>query len=78
MSDIADRVRRIVSEQLGVTEEMILGDKSFVDDLGAESVDLMELVITIEDEFGIEIPNDMASHLITVADAITFVTHAVQ
>ncbi|MBK3440462.1 hypothetical protein MF6394_22335 [Pseudomonas sp. MF6394] len=56
----------------------ILGDKSFVDDLGAESVDLMELVITIEDEFGIEISNDMASHLITVADAITVVTHAVQ
>lgn len=77
MSDIADRVRRIVSEQLGRPEDEILEEKSFVEDLGADSMDLTNLVMGIEEEFSLAIPDDAAGSIETVGDAIKFVTKTV-
>jgi acyl carrier protein len=60
MSDIADRVKKIVVEHLGVEEEKVTENASFIDDLGADSLDTVELVMAFEEEFGIEIPDDAA------------------
>ncbi len=73
MSDIADRVKKIVVEHLGVDESKIKEDASFIDDLGADSLDNVELVMAFEEEFGIEIPDDAAETIQTVGDAIKFI-----
>ncbi len=73
MSDIADRVKKIVVEHLGVDEAKIKEDASFIDDLGADSLDNVELVMAFEEEFGIEIPDDAAETIQTVGDAIKFI-----
>ena len=73
MSDIAERVKKIVVEHLGVDEEEVTPDASFVDDLGADSLDTVELVMAFEEEFGIEIPDDAAEKIQTVGDAIGFI-----
>lgn len=73
MSTVTDRVRKIVVEQLGVKEEELKNDASFVDDLGADSLDTVELVMALEEEFGIEIPDDRAEEIVTVQDAITHI-----
>ena len=70
MSDIAERVKKIVIEHLGVEEEKVLDSASFVDDLGADSLDTVKLVMAFEEEFSIEIPDDVAEKITTIKDAI--------
>ena len=76
MSDIADRVKKIVVEHLGVEEAKVTEAASFVDDLGADSLDTVELVMAFKEEFGIEIPDDAAEKISTVKDAIEFIGKA--
>ena len=73
MSDTADRVKKIVVEHLGVDEGKVTDNASFIDDLGADSLDTVELVMAFEEEFGCEIPDDAAEHILTVKDAIGFI-----
>jgi acyl carrier protein len=72
MSDIGDRVKKIVIEHLGVESEKVVEGASFIDDLGADSLDTVELVMAFEEEFGVEIPDDAAETILTVGDAIGF------
>lgn len=71
--DIADRVRKIVVEHLGVEDDKVTEAANFIDDLGADSLDTVELVMAFEEEFGIEIPDDAAEKIVTVKDAISFI-----
>jgi acyl carrier protein len=71
--DIADRVRKIVVEHLGVEDDKVTEGANFIDDLGADSLDTVELVMAFEEEFGIEIPDDAAEKIVTVKDAISFI-----
>ena len=75
MSDnnIEARVRKIVVEHLGVEEDKVTKEASFIDDLGADSLDNVELVMAFEEEFDIEIPDDAAEHIQTVGDAVKFI-----
>ena len=73
MSDINERVTKIVVEHLGVDTAKVTEDASFIDDLGADSLDTVELVMAFEEEFGIEIPDDAAEKIQTVKDAISFI-----
>jgi acyl carrier protein len=73
MSDTADRVKKIVVEHLGVESEKVTEDASFIDDLGADSLDIVELVMAFEEEFGVEIPDDAAEKISTVSDAIKYI-----
>jgi len=72
MSDVAERVKKIVVEHLGVETEKVTENASFIDDLGADSLDTVELVMAFEEEFGCEIPDDAAEHILTVGDAVRF------
>ncbi len=73
MSETADRVKKIVVEHLGVDADKVTEDSSFIDDLGADSLDIVELVMAFEEEFGVEIPDDAAEKIATVKDAIAFI-----
>ena len=73
MSDITDRVKKIVVEHLNVDEEKVSDDASFIDDLGADSLDTVELVMAFEEKFGIEIPDDAAETIQTVQNAIDYI-----
>lgn len=73
MSDIADRVKKIVVEHLGVDEGKVVEGASFIDDLGADSLDTVELVMAFEEEFSIEIPDDAGKDIQTVGDAVKFI-----
>ncbi|HEU0284728.1 MAG TPA: acyl carrier protein [Sphingomicrobium sp.] len=73
MSETADRVKKIVVEHLGVEQEKVTEDASFIDDLGADSLDIVELVMAFEEEFGVEIPDDAAEKISTVKDAIDYI-----
>ena len=73
MSDTADRVKKIVVEHLGVEEDKVTPDASFIDDLGADSLDIVELVMAFEEEFGVEITDDAAEKINTVGDAIKYI-----
>ena len=73
MSSIEERVKKIIVEQLGVSEEQVTTDASFVDDLGADSLDTVELVMALEEEFDVEIPDDEAEKITTVKEAVGFV-----
>jgi len=68
-----EKVKELIAEQLGIEEEEITLESSFVDDLGADSLDIVELIMAIEEEFGIEIPDEDAEKLTTVNDAVTYV-----
>ena len=72
MSDIAERVKSIVVEHLGVEGDKVIEGASFIDDLGADSLDTVELVMAFEEEFGCEIPDDAAEKILTVKDAVDF------
>ena len=76
MSDIADRVKKIVVEHLGVEEAKVVDTASFIDDLGADSLDTVELVMAFEEEFGIEIPDDAAETIQTFKNATDFIAEA--
>jgi acyl carrier protein len=70
---VEDKVRDIIVEQLGVAPEEVVPEASFIDDLGADSLDIVELVMAIEEEFGLEIPDDDAEKLQSIGDAISYV-----
>jgi len=73
MSSIEERVKKIVVEQLGVNEDQVVNSASFVDDLGADSLDTVELVMALEEEFETEIPDEEAENITTVQQAIDYV-----
>ena len=73
MSETADRVKKIGVEHLGVEADKVTEDASFIDDLGADSLDIVELVMAFEEEFGVEIPDDAAEKITTVRDAIDYI-----
>ena len=73
MDNIVERVKKIVAEQLGVNEADIKIDSSFVDDLGADSLDTVELVMALEEEFGIEIPDEDAEKMTNVGEAVRYI-----
>jgi acyl carrier protein len=72
MSEIAERVKEIIAQELGVEQEKVTNDASFVEDLGADSLDTVELVMAFEEEFGIEIPDEEAESMQTVGNAISY------
>ncbi|MFL2806251.1 MAG: acyl carrier protein [Paracoccaceae bacterium] len=74
MSDIEGRVKKIVVEHLSIEEEKISESASFIDDLGADSLDTVELVMAFEEEFGVEIPDDAAESIQTFGDAVKYIT----
>jgi len=74
MSNIEERVIKMVAEQLGVKEEDVKVTSSFVEDLGADSLDTVELIMALEEEFDAEIPDEEAEKIATVTDAITYIT----
>lgn len=73
MSDIAQRVKKIIVEQLGVDESKVVDNANFIDDLGADSLDTVELVMAFEEEFDCEIPDDAAEKIRTVKNAIDYI-----
>ena len=72
MTDVAAKIKQIVVEHLGVEESKVTPEASFIDDLGADSLDTVELVMAFEEEFGCEIPDDAAETILTVGDAVKF------
>ncbi len=76
MSDVSDRVKKIVIEHLGVDAAKVAESASFIDDLGADSLDTVELVMAFEEEFSVEIPDDAAETILTVGDAVKFIEKA--
>ncbi len=74
MSTVDERVKTIIIEQLGVSEDQVSNEASFVDDLGADSLDTVELVMALEEEFECEIPDEDSAKIVTVQDAINFVS----
>ena len=76
MSDIGERVKKIVVEHLNVDADKVNDNASFIEDLGADSLDTVELVMAFEEEFGIEIPDDAAESIVTVGDAVKFIEKA--
>ena len=73
MSSVADKVKKIVVEQLGVSEDQVTPEAKFIEDLGADSLDQVELVMALEEDFGSDIPDEDAEKLTTVGDAIKYV-----
>ena len=73
MSNTEDQVKKIVIDHLGIDESKVTLDSKFIDDLGADSLDTVELVMAFEEKFGIEIPDDAAETILTVKDAINFI-----
>lgn len=78
MSDVAQKVKRIIVDQLGVSEEEVTPEASFVEDLGADSLDLTELIMAMEEEFDIEIADDDAQKILKVQDAIDYIENKQQ
>ena len=76
MSDVAERVKKIVVEHLGVEQDKVIDGANFIEDLGADSLDTVELVMAFEEEFGVEIPDDAAETIVTVGDAVNFLEKA--
>lgn len=73
MSSIADKVKKIVVEQLGVSEDQVTDDAKFIEDLGADSLDQVELVMALEEEFGSDIPDEDAEKMTTVGESIKYI-----
>jgi acyl carrier protein len=73
MSDTAERVKKIVVDHLNVDADKVTDGASFIEDLGADSLDTVELVMAFEEEFGIEIPDDAAESIVTVGDAVKYI-----
>ena len=72
-NDVKPKIKKIVADHLGIEEEKVTEESSFIDDLGADSLDTVELVMAFEEEFGCEIPDDAAEKIMTVQDAVTFI-----
>ena len=77
MSDVGKRVKKIVIEHLGVEEAKVVDSAGFIDDLGADSLDTVELVMAFEEEFGCEIPDDAAENILSVKDAIDYIEKSI-
>jgi acyl carrier protein len=73
MEPVADRVKKIIVDQLGVEEDLVTPEASFVDDLGADSLDTVELVMALEEEFGLEIPDEEAEKITKVKEAVAYI-----
>ena len=73
MSEVQDQVKKIVVDHLGIDESKVVPEAKFIDDLGADSLDTVELVMAFEEEFSCEIPDDIAEKIVTVKDAITYI-----
>jgi acyl carrier protein len=73
MEPVSDRVKKIIVDQLGVEEDLVTPEASFVDDLGADSLDTVELVMALEEEFGIEIPDEDAEKITRVREAVDYI-----
>jgi acyl carrier protein len=73
MATVEERVKKIIAEQLGVEEDEVTSEASFVEDLGADSLDTVELVMALEEEFGIEIPDEDAEKILTVGKALDYI-----
>ena len=73
MADNSEKVKDIIEKELGVEREKLTPDASFIEDLGADSLDIVELVMAFEEEFGVEIPDDAAEKITTVKDAINYI-----
>lgn len=77
MSSVEERVQKIIAEQLSVGEDQVTSEASFVDDLGADSLDTVELVMALEEEFEIDIPDEEAEKIVNVQDAVDYIkSHA--
>ena len=76
MSEIANRVKSIITDKLGVEESQVVPEASFTNDLGADSLDTVELIMELEKEFDLQIPDEEAEKIVTVGDAITFIENA--
>ena len=74
---VLDRVKKVTCEELGVSENEVVETASFVDDLGADSLDLVELVMAFEEEFSVDVPDDDAANLKTVGDAVTYINEKI-
>ena len=72
--DIKGKIKKIVADHLGIDEEKVTEEASFIDDLGADSLDTVELVMAFEEEFGCEIPDDAAEKIVTLKDAVTYLS----
>ena len=72
--DISSKVKKIVADHLGIDEAKVTEQSSFIDDLGADSLDTVELVMAFEEEFGCEIPDDAAEKIVTLKDAVTYLS----
>ena len=72
--DVSSKVKKIVADHLGIEEAKVNDDSSFIDDLGADSLDTVELVMAFEEEFGCEIPDDAAEKIVTLKDAVTYLS----
>jgi acyl carrier protein len=73
MADVFDRVKKVICEQLSVTEGEVENDKRFQEDLNADSLDVVELIMALEEEFGIEIPDDDVANMKTVGDVVSYI-----
>ena len=71
---VFDKIKKIIVEQLGIDEDKVTMDASFIDDLGADSLDMVELIMAIEEEFEIEVPEEEAENIVTVSDAINYIS----
>lgn len=70
---VFERIKRIIIDQIGINEDQVTLEASFIDDLGADSLDTVELVMAFEEEFGIEIPDEDAEKILTIGDAVTYI-----
>ena len=77
-SSIEEKVKELIVQQLGVSESEVVPEAKFIDDLGADSLDLVELVMALEDEYGIDIPDEDVEKIVTVGDAIKYLQERVQ
>jgi acyl carrier protein len=77
MNDVAERVKKIIVEHLGVEDAKVIENANFIEDLGADSLDTVELVMAFEEEFGIEIPDEAAEKILTVKDAVDYIKNAI-
>jgi acyl carrier protein len=75
---VEERVKKVIEEQLSINQDQITDEASFIDDLGADSLDTVELVMALEEEFGVEIPDEEAEKITKVGEAITYVKEHVQ
>ncbi|HSH82052.1 MAG TPA: acyl carrier protein [Herpetosiphonaceae bacterium] len=76
--NLEDRLKKMIADQLGVDEPQVVPSASFADDLNADSLDLVELIMSIEEEFGVEIPDEDAEKITTVGDALTYLNEHAQ